>query len=75
MFIIDPFSKSQLVLILVLQNLIQFDVFIFVGIVVWYNLRVEITDIVLRPQVIRAKKILKLHSCQKWNVLRRESGD
>jgi hypothetical protein len=65
MFIIDPVSKSQLVLILILQNLIQFDVFVFVGIVVWYNLRVEITDIVFRPQIIPLMKILELHSRQK----------
>ena len=65
MSVIDPVSKSQLVLVLILQNLIQFDVLIFVGIIVWYNWRVEIPDIVFRPQFIPVIEILELHPRQK----------
>ena len=71
MTIIDPFSKSQLVLIPISQNLIQFDVF-FVG-SVWYDLRVKIPDIVCRPQTIPIMKMLELHSRQKQNIPRRQS--
>ena len=46
MSVIDPVIEGQLVLMLILQNLIQFDVFIFVRIVVWYDLRVDIPDII-----------------------------
>ena len=61
MSIIDPVSKSKLVLILILQNLIQFDALVFVGVVVWYNWRIKIPDIVSRPQTIPIIKILELH--------------
>ena len=73
MSIIDPVSKSQLVLTLIFQDLIQFHILIFVGIVVWYDRRVEIPDIVCSPQIVPVEKIFELYLRQKVNILEEKS--
>jgi hypothetical protein len=62
MAIIHPVFKGYFFRILVLQNIFWVDIWIFIGVVVWYEgrTRIETPDVVRRPQRLSIMEILEL---------------
>jgi hypothetical protein len=60
MTVVYPIIEGQLQT-LEFQNVFRLNSLVFVGIVVWCNLRIETQYVVRRPQSTRVMNILKLH--------------
>jgi hypothetical protein len=60
MSIIHPVIDLHLVFAFVVQNILQFDVLVFVCVVVWYDWRIKIPDVVHGPQSLFVIEILEL---------------